>query len=232
MEYTKGKKTQISKNFVSTEFDCHGAGCCKTTLIDDKLKELIQKIRDHFGKPVVISSAYRCEKHNRNVGGATKSYHVQGKAADIVVAGVASSEVAKYAESIGILGIGLYETQKDGYFTHIDTRTTKSFWYGQAEVPRTTFGGASNGNLEEVVSTTYHKSNSKYSVNLTYLQIGDRGRDVQILQELLIIHGYKVETSGSFDIVTKEAVQDFQKKNNLSADGIVGTKTMEKLLTT
>ena len=66
---------------------------------------------------------------------------MQGRAADIVVQGVSSREVAKYAESIGILGIGLYETSADGYFTHIDTRTTKSFWYGQNEQPRTTFGG-------------------------------------------------------------------------------------------
>jgi uncharacterized protein YcbK (DUF882 family) len=58
---------------------------------------------------------------------------MKGKAADIVVQGVSSREVAKYAESIGILGIGLYETSADGYFTHIDTRTTKSFWYGQNE---------------------------------------------------------------------------------------------------
>ena len=39
-------------------------------------------------------------------------------------------EIAKYAESIGVLGIGLYETDKDGHFVHIDTRTKKSFWYG------------------------------------------------------------------------------------------------------
>ena len=48
-----------------------------------------------------------------------------------MVEGIHPSEVAKFAESIGILGIGLYETNSDGYFVHIDTRTTKSFWYGQ-----------------------------------------------------------------------------------------------------
>jgi uncharacterized protein YcbK (DUF882 family) len=92
--------------------------------------EYVQRIRDHFGKPVTITSPYRCEVHNAKVSGATRSNHMQGKAADIVVQGVSSREVAKYAESIGILGIGLYETAKDGYFTHIDTRTSKAFWYG------------------------------------------------------------------------------------------------------
>jgi peptidoglycan hydrolase-like protein with peptidoglycan-binding domain len=66
---------------------------------------------------------------------------------------------------------------------------------------------------------------------LLYLQEGDRGRDVQILQELLKIRGYNIETSGEFDGATKTAVKDFQKKTNQSQDGIVGAKTMEKLLT-
>jgi len=142
-QYKKGEKTQLSQNFVSTEFDCHGKGCCSTTKLDSKLVEYLQKIREHFDKPITVTSAYRCEVHNKNIGGATRSYHMRGQAADIVVSGISSREVAKYAESIGILGIGLYETSKDGYFTHIDTRTTKSFWYGQSEQPRATFGGAS-----------------------------------------------------------------------------------------
>lgn len=236
IEFKKGDSAQIAKNFQYKEFDCHGKGCCSTTIIDEKLVEYVQRIRDHFGKPVTITSPYRCEVHNRRVSGATKSYHMQGKAADIVVQGVSSREVAKYAESIGILGIGLYETSADGYFTHIDTRTTKSFWYGQNEAPRTTFGGAPVNTTPsttpaETKPSTYHKSSSKYSVQLLYLQKGDRGRDVQILQELLKIRGYNVETSGEFDEATKTAVKDFQKKTNQSQDGIVGAKTMEKLLT-
>ena len=236
IEFKKGDSAQISKNFQFKEFDCQGKGCCSKTIIDEKLVAYVQQIRDHFGKPVTITSPYRCEVHNKRVGGATKSYHMQGRAADIVVQGVSSREVAKYAESIGILGIGLYETSADGYFTHIDTRTTKSFWYGQNEAPRTTFGGTPANTTPdttpaETKPSTYHKSSSKYSVQLLYLQKGDRGRDVQILQELLKIRGYNVETSGEFDEATKTAVKDFQKKTNQSQDGVVGAKTMEKLLT-
>ena len=237
IEFQKGRTDKIAPNFQYKEFDCQGKGCCSTTIIDEKLVAYIQQIRDHFGKPVTITSSYRCEIHNKRVGGATKSYHMQGKAADIVVQGVSSREVAKYAESIGILGIGLYETSADGYFTHIDTRTTKSFWYGQSEQPRTTFGGTPTASTTPATPTTpttstYHKSSSKYNVQLIYLQKGDRGRDVQILQELLKIHGYNLETSGEFDEATKTAVKDFQKKTKQSQDGIIGAKTMEKLLTT
>ena len=242
IEFEKGRSDKISKNFQYKEFDCHGQGCCSTTIIDEKLVEYVQQIRDHFGKPVTITSPYRCEVHNRRVGGATKSYHMRGQAADIVVQGVSSREVAKYAESIGILGIGLYETSKDGYFTHIDTRTTKSFWYGQSGQPRTTFGGTPTTPTPSTPTTsiptsqptepsTYHKSSNKYTVKLLYLQKGDIGRDVQILQELLKIRGYNIETSGKFDTLTYNAVIDFQKKTRMGTDGIVGSQTMEKLLT-
>ena len=242
IEFEKGRSDKISKNFQYKEFDCHGQGCCSTTIIDEKLVEYVQQIRDHFGKPVTITSPYRCEVHNRRVGGATKSYHMRGQAADIVVQGVSSREVAKYAESIGILGIGLYETSKDGYFTHIDTRTTKSFWYGQSGQPRTTFGGTPTTPTPSTPTTsiptsqptepsTYHKSSNKYTVKLLYLQKGDIGRDVQILQELLKIRGYNIEISGKFDTLTYNAVIDFQKKTRMGADGIVGSQTMEKLLT-
>lgn len=142
--YTKGSKTKLSENFDASEFACHGNGCCSTVLIDEQLVDYVQKIRNHFGKPVKISSGYRCPKHNKSVNGATASRHAKGMAADIVIDGVAPAEVAKYAESIGIKGIGLYETAKDGYFVHIDTRTRKSFWYGQAQAYRSTFGGASS----------------------------------------------------------------------------------------
>lgn len=142
--YKKSDRIQLSKNFNSYEFRCGlGRPCaCQTTLIDEALVEILQRIRDHWpGHALHITSGYRCPVYNRSVGGATGSYHSKGMAADITVDGVAPREVAKYAESIGVLGIGLYETSADGYFVHIDTRNYKSFWYGQKQVPRTTFGG-------------------------------------------------------------------------------------------
>lgn len=148
--YKKGSQEKLSTNFKVSEFACHGSGCCSTVKVDEQLVKYLQKIRDHFGKTITITSGYRCAKHNRNVGGATGSRHAKGQAADIQVKDVAPAKVAKYAESIGILGIGLYETDKDGYFVHIDTRTTKSFWYGQAQAHRSTFGGS-------VASTYTHK---------------------------------------------------------------------------
>lgn len=162
--YTKSSNTKLSTNFSVSEFACKGSGCCSTVKIDDQLVVYLQKIRDHFGKTVTITSGYRCTTHNKNVGGATGSRHAKGQAADIVVSGVKPAEVAKYAESIGIKGIGLYETSKDGYFVHVDTRTTKSFWYGQAQAYRSTFGGPSS----TATNTTSNSTTATTSTSSSY----------------------------------------------------------------
>jgi hypothetical protein len=60
------------------------------------------------------------------------------------------------------LGIGLYETNSDGYFVHIDTRTTKSFWYGQKQAKRTTFGGTAISSTNNKVS---FNNSMKYSAS-------------------------------------------------------------------
>ena len=218
--YKKGQKTKLSENFNSSEFDCHGSGCCSETIINPKLVEYVQQIRDQFGKSITVTSGYRCPTHNKRIGGATGSRHSKGDAADIVVSGVAPKEVAKYAESIGIKGIGLYETNADGHFTHIDTRDVKSFWYGQNEAKRTTFGGST--------PVSDPSPAPQPSINNDVLSIGDTGEDVRELQEWLVKLGYNVGSKGpdgDFGSKTYAAVIDFQRKHNLKDDGIVGPLT-------
>ena len=224
--YQENEKTKLSNNFNSYEFRCGlGSPCsCSTILIDDKLVENLQNIRDHFGKPITITSAYRCPSYNKRIGGATGSYHSKGMAADIVVSGVTPREVAKYAESIGILGIGLYETSADGHFVHIDTRTYKSFWYGQAQASRTTFGGTA-------ISSSSSTSNS---TSTTTLSSGMSGSKVKELQENLIALGYSCGDSGAdgdYGAKTADAVRKFQREygNGLVEDGIAGPKTLEAI---
>lgn len=170
MEFEKGKSVQLTKNFESTEFDCNCKSYCSTTIIDEQLITYLQKIRDYFGKPVTINSAYRCKKHNASVGGASSSKHLYGQAADIKIAGVTPLKIAQYAESIGIKGIGRYSN-----FVHIDTRKNKYFWNNTSgkNVQTSTFGGQSafkveesntNANLEITGATVNIRSgnNAKY----------------------------------------------------------------------
>ena len=111
----------ISDNFKIREFRCKDDS--DKILIDvDFAKKFLQKVRDHFGAPVTINSAYRTATYNKKIGGATNSYHVKGQAFDIVVKGHTPLEVAKYAQKLGIKGIIQYNT-----FVHIDSRS-KKYW--------------------------------------------------------------------------------------------------------
>lgn len=111
----------ITKNFQVKEFKCNDGS--DTILIDHKLAALLQNIRDRFGSTVVINSAYRTKSHNAAEGGNSRSLHLTGQAADIKVNGVSPLTVARYAESIGVKGIGRYST-----FVHVDTRANRYFW--------------------------------------------------------------------------------------------------------
>jgi uncharacterized protein YcbK (DUF882 family) len=132
--YTKGKAVKLTRNFKSTEFDCKGKKCCSKTPLDIELVGYLQVFRNYFGKAITINSGYRCQTHNKNVGGAKNSRHTQGMAADIVVKGVKPVKVAQFAEMIGVRGIGLYDN-----FVHIDTRTEKFYWKGHAQKAVKTF---------------------------------------------------------------------------------------------
>lgn len=112
---------QIAKNFKIKEFRCKD-GSDRILIDTDFVVNKLQKIRDHFGAPVTINSAYRTESYNKKVGGAKSSYHMKGQAFDIVVKGHTPLEVARFAESIGITGIIQYNT-----FVHVDSRQTK-YW--------------------------------------------------------------------------------------------------------
>ena len=125
--YSKAKdgNKQLTKNFKVREFACSDG--TDVIFISHDLVEILQKIRDHFGKPVNINSAYRTPGKNKQVGGAAYSQHLYGTAADISIAGVSPKTVAEFAETLlpKTGGIGIYST-----FTHIDVRKTKSRWNG------------------------------------------------------------------------------------------------------
>jgi hypothetical protein len=57
-----------------------------------------EPVRSHYGKPVIISSGYRCDDLNRAIGGSTGSQHRRGQAVDFEVAGVSNLNVAKWIE--------------------------------------------------------------------------------------------------------------------------------------
>lgn len=214
-KYTKGEKKQLSKNFNQKEFDCH-CSCKSTTLIDDELVTWLQKIRDIAGKPVTITSAYRCPVNNRAAGGVSNSKHCLGMAADIQIKGLEPNDIAKIAEQVGCRGILRYTGSKN--FVHIDTRPEKYWGY-------TTNGGASF-----TAVSTFKESYPTVKLGMT------NNKYVEILQQKLKSLGYKgkdkkaITVDGDFGANTEYAVKAFQKKKGLTVDGIVGEKTWDKLI--
>ena len=74
------------KWFKEKEFACK---CCGQLppLARENVKALVSvvldPVREKLGMPIVVNSGYRCEKHNKAVGGVKNSQHLRGEAADI-----------------------------------------------------------------------------------------------------------------------------------------------------
>lgn len=64
--------------------------------LKDLCENVLQPIRDHFGKPVRISSGLRVPELNTAIGGSATSDHCKGMAADIEIPGVDNKELAEW----------------------------------------------------------------------------------------------------------------------------------------
>lgn len=123
---------KIGNYFEDYEFACkcnrHNVVDGKNVLdhvIDKRLVDVLDKIRERVGRPVYIESGYRCEDHNREVGGVPNSQHVLGTAADITVDNISIDELADIAKECGADGVGRYYGLQ---FVHIDIRGYDAEW--------------------------------------------------------------------------------------------------------
>ena len=112
MKMTKDLWEQV-KYFKPEEFMCP---CCNRVDMDAIFVFMLDSLRKLVGAPLHITSGYRCEKHNKEVGGSPNSAHLRGKAADILVT---DSEmrwrILKFAFLLGFPRIGIGQT-----FIHLD----------------------------------------------------------------------------------------------------------------
>ena len=59
-------------------------------------ENVLQKVRDHFGKGVKVNSGFRHPDVNAKVGGSKTSDHCKGMAADIEIPGIANADLAEW----------------------------------------------------------------------------------------------------------------------------------------
>jgi len=108
-------------SFSPREIACKGTG---EILIDDQALDKLQTLRDRIDKPLVLTSAYRSLSHNKRVGGAKNSRHMQGDAFDVRMENHDPHEFETAARAVGFTGFGYYP--KSG-FMHIDTGVARSW---------------------------------------------------------------------------------------------------------
>ena len=66
------------------------------------IKYCLQPIRDKLGKPMIITSGYRCKELNKKVGGVPTSQHCKGQAVDFYVKDMSIQQVVDFIKKSGV----------------------------------------------------------------------------------------------------------------------------------
>lgn len=105
----------LSAHFDTSEFRDHATG--QLVGPDPELVAVLERIRTRIHRALPVVSGYRSPATNRAAGGARRSYHLRGMAADVPI-GLVTLDVARGA---GARGIGL----RRGWVVHVDTRPAR-----------------------------------------------------------------------------------------------------------
>lgn len=112
-------------HFAASEFSCRcGCDTPDSAIVNLwPLASQLEKLRVRLARPVLVTSGYRCISHNYAVGGASRSYHMSGMAADICVPGLTPVYLFQVIRNLidqGVMtpgGLRAYST-----FVHYDIR--------------------------------------------------------------------------------------------------------------
>jgi len=101
------------KHFKRGEFAC---SCCGRMDMNNDFLERLDEARDLADVPFRINSGFRCESHNRQVGGKPNSAHTKGLAADIK----ATTSAERYAILRALMVLGFTRVGVAKNFIHVD----------------------------------------------------------------------------------------------------------------
>jgi zinc D-Ala-D-Ala carboxypeptidase len=107
-------------NFSAKEFDC--SHCGKNEMRADFMERL-QALRNAYGKPMRITSGYRCPEHPIEAKKAKPGSHASGCACDVGIDGPDAHQLLSIALQLGFTGIGVQQ-KGSGRFIHLDTLTS------------------------------------------------------------------------------------------------------------
>jgi len=81
----------------------------------------LDQLREEVGFPLPVTSGYRCESHNEDIGGAEKSPHKEGYAVDIQISGGRAWQLLRAALLMPFTGIGVSQRgPMSRRFIHLD----------------------------------------------------------------------------------------------------------------
>lgn len=98
------------------ENDLYSKGLCPLMLM------FCDEIRHRCGFPLLVTSGFRNEAYNAKIGGTKNSFHIQGCAADLIVADFKLENFKKlYEAALDVCprGLGYYPKRR---FIHVDSR--------------------------------------------------------------------------------------------------------------
>ena len=98
---------RLQQHFRAEELACP-CGTCGRLVVHWALVELLQRMRWRLGRPLLVTSGYRCPAHNAAVGGTPSSLHLCGMAADLQCTGLTPEMLAHVAVECGAGGTGRY----------------------------------------------------------------------------------------------------------------------------
>lgn len=104
-------------NFKASEFNCSHCGKNEMQL-EFMLK--LQALRNAYGKPMRVTSGYRCKDHPIEAKKAQPGAHASGCACDIGVDGADAHRLLGLAWAAGFTGVGVNQ-KGTGRFIHLDT---------------------------------------------------------------------------------------------------------------
>lgn len=122
----KAKSVWLTSAGKPSNFKCEETACkcgCGKNEMQQDIIDVAQAIREAVGKPLKVTSGYRCKEHNKKIGGSSTSYHLKGEGIDLVCPSLSGKELFAVADKVeGADGLIWYEGQRN---IHVDTRGTK-----------------------------------------------------------------------------------------------------------
>lgn len=123
----QGKGYKISDHFNLAEMASRDGS--DKVLYSTDLMAMLEKLRAYGGFTIRINSGYRSPAYNRKIGGASKSQHTLGTAADIVVKKdgkrVSGKLICCLCQDLGFRGVALIKGS--GYAVHVDMRSSGTY---------------------------------------------------------------------------------------------------------